>query len=303
MIKKIAAFLTLGLSLVLTQLAASAESIKIYVLQIVEHKALDSTRDGIISALKDAGYIDGKNIELRIESAQGSPALAGQVASQYLSNNPDIVVGIGTVAAQAFSRAATQGKTKLIFSSITDPLGAGLVDSLARPGRNSSGVSNFVALEPQLELFKKILPKMQKLGVLYNPGEANSVSIIEKLRVICPKYNLILVPQIASKTSDVAQNVARLTAKSDAIFISNDNTALAALPSIVKIADKAAIPVFVSDTDAVSLGAKAALGPNQYEIGRQTGRMIVRVLQGADINDIAVEFPDKTELVTNNKKE
>jgi putative ABC transport system substrate-binding protein len=142
---------------------------------------------------------------------------------------------------------------------------------------------------------------MKKLGFLYNPGEANSISLIKELEQICPKYGLELVKQVASKTGDVAQSMAALVSKSDAIFISNDSTALSAIPTIVKVATTAKIPVFVSDTDAVELGPIAALGPNQYEVGKQTGRMVLKVLKGIDINKIPIEFPKKTELYLNLK--
>lgn len=269
---------------------------KIFISKTVDHPAIDATTNGIIDELSDSGYIDGKTIELKISSAQANAALAQQIANQYLSDKPDIVVGVATISAQAFAKAAANGKVKLVFSTVTDPLSAGLVNSLDKPGRNTSGVSNFVKLEPQLELFKKSLPKMTKLGIIYNPGESNSLAIVKNLEVLCPKFGLTLVPQTANKTSEAAQATAKLAENADAIFISNDNTALAALPSIIKTANARKVPVFVSDVDAVELGAMAALGPSQYEVGRQTGRMIIRVLKGEDINNQPVEFPAKTEL-------
>ena len=190
----------------------------------------------------------------------------------------------------------------MVFSTVTDPLGASLVKSLDRPGNNISGISNFVPLEPQLELFKKIQPSLKRLGILYNPAELNSVSIVKKLEILCPKLGLALVKQTITKTSDAMQNTAKLASNVDAIFISNDNTALSALQSIIASTEKAGIPLYVSDTDAVKLGAKAALGPNQYEVGLQTARMIVRVLKGDDINNMKVEFPDKTDLVVSKSK-
>jgi putative ABC transport system substrate-binding protein len=272
---------------------------KVLISQVVEHPALNATTRGITDALAQAGFIQGKNLELRVESAQANVSLAGQIASKFVNQNADVVVGVGTISAQSFIKYASKGETKLIFSSVTDPLGAGLVKSLETPGNNTSGVSNFVELEPQLKLFETIQPKLKRLGILYNPGEVNSVSIVNKLETLAPNYNLNLVKQSVAKTADVAQNAVRLAENSDAIYIGNDNTALSSLQSVIKAAQNAKIPVYVSDTDAVEQGAVAALGPNQYEVGLQTGKMIVRVLQGADINTIPVEFPDKTELYLN----
>jgi putative ABC transport system substrate-binding protein len=275
--------------------------VKIYINQLVEHPALDATTKGIVEGLSDAGYIEDYNLDLKIESAQGNVSLAGQIANKFVSNEPDIVVGVGTVAAQSFVKYAREGKTKLIFTTITDPMGANLVSNLEQPGGNISGVSNFIPLGPQIEMFKRVKPNMQKIGFLYNPGELNSISLIKKLRKICPKHGIELISMAASKSSEVAQTAIKLSSSVDAIFISNDNTALSALPVIVKAANAQKIPVFVSDTDIVVDGAIAALGPNQYSIGRQTANMIIRVIKGEDTSKMAIEFPQETELVLNLK--
>ena len=282
--------------------SSNAFAANILISKTVDHPALDATTRGIIAGLASAGYENGRGSEIRVESAQGNASLASQISSKFVSQNPDIVIGVGTVSAQSFIKYATSGRVKMIFSTVTDPLGAGLVKSLDKPGNNISGVSNFVPLEPQLALFKEMQPGLKKLGILYNPSELNSVSIVKRLEILCPKLDLTLVKQTIAKTSDAAQNTAKLASDVDAIFISNDNTALAALQSIIAVSNKSGIPVYVSDTDAVKLGAKAALGPDQYEVGLQTARMIARVLKGGDINAMKVEFPDKTDLVVGTKK-
>ncbi|MGI4851775.1 MAG: ABC transporter substrate-binding protein [Janthinobacterium lividum] len=275
------------------------ESQKVLISQTVDHPALSATTQGIIDALSEAGFKQGQSFDIRVESAQANAALAHQIAQKFIHQNPDIVVGIGTLSAQSFAKAALQGNVKLIFSSVTDPLGAGLVTSLTKLERNTSGVSNFVDLEPQLTLFQKIQPTLKRLGFLYNPGEANSVYILKKLQHLCAQLNIDVVPQGAMKTADVPQGATKLAQNVDAIFISNDNTALSSLPSVIKIATLAKIPVYVSDTDAVAQGALAALGPNQYDVGVRTGKMIARILQGKDIAEQGVEFPQKVDLYLN----
>lgn len=272
---------------------------KVYINQLVEHPALDMTTKGIVDGLEKNGYKSGKNLDLKIESAQGNAALSTQIASKFVSQKADVVVGVATVSAQSFVKYAKENKTKLVFSTVTDPLKAGLVKTIKEPGNNTSGVSNFIDVKPQLELFKKIQPNLKKLGFLYNPSEANSIDLIKKLEVICPELGVELVLQSANKTSDVPQSAAKLASQVDAIFISNDNTALAALKTIINAANKVKIPVYVSDTDSVELGALAALGPNQYDVGLQTAEIIVRALNGEDVGSIPVEFPKKTELYLN----
>lgn len=272
---------------------------KVLISQLIEHPALDATTKGIIEGLEKNGFKRGENLDLRVESAQANAGLAAQIAGKFVAQNPDIVVGVATVSAQSFAKYAIEGRVKLVFSTVTDPLGASLVQSLDRPGNNTSGVSNFIALEPQIKLFRELQPKLKRLGFLYNPGESNSVSLVKKLEELCPPLGLALVKQTVSKTADVPQAATKLANQVDAIFISNDNTSLGALQSIVQAANKVKIPVYVSDTDAVELGALAALGPNQYEVGLQTGAMIARSLRGDNLDTMPVEFPIKMDMVLN----
>ncbi len=272
---------------------------KVYINQLVQHPALDMTTKGIIDGLAELGYINGKNLDLKIDNAQGDTILANQISARLVSLNPDVVVGNPTITAQSFVKYAKEGKVKLVFTSVTDPVGAKIVNRLDQPGDNVTGVSNFVAVEPQIEMFQKIKPTMKKLGFLYNPGELNSITLLNMLKEICPRYGLEVIGITASKTSEVYQSAVKLSLLVDAIFISNDNMALSALKTIIKAANAQQIPVFVSDTDIVKDGALAALGPNQYEIGKQTARLIARILNGEDINKMNVEFPKGTELFLN----
>ena len=278
-------------TLLLTWTAAQAElppHKKILINQIAEHPALNRTVQGIVDTLAAQGYTD-----IRIESAQAQPTLAAQIATKFVHQHPDVVVGIGTLAAQSFLKYTQNGSTTLIFSSVTDPVGAGLNSP------NISGVSNFVDLKPQLQLFKTLQPHLKRLGILYNPAELNSISLNSQLEALVPQFDIQLHKQAIMKTADVAQNATKLATQVDAIFISNDSTALSSLPSIIKAANQQNIPVYVSDTDTVSQGALAALGPNQYTVGQQTGAMIVRFLQGTPLASLSVEFPTKTELYLN----
>lgn len=281
--------------------ANSSGATKILISKTIDHPALDATTRGIMDELAKRGYKNGEGTEIRVESAQGNVPLASQIASKFVAQNPDIIVSIATVSAQSFAKYAREGKVKVVFSTVTDPIGAGLVQSLDKPENNTSGVSNFVPLEPQLKLFKQVQPGLKSLGIIYNAGELNSVSIVKKLEILCPKLGITLIKQTISKTSEASQGATKLAAKADAIFVSNDNTALGALKTIILAAEKAGKPVYVSDTDAVKLGAVLALGPNQYDVGVQTGKMIDLILKGADINNTKVEFPEKTELVINLK--
>ncbi len=264
---------------------------KVLISQVIEHPALDATTRGIIDGLAKKGYKRGENLDLRIESAQGNASLAAQIANKFAMQSPDVVVGVGTLAAQSFNKYTASGKIKLVFASVTDPTKIST--------KNTTGMSNFVNLEPQLQLFKKLQPNLKRLGILYNSGEGNSVSIVKKLEALCPQFNIVLVKQAVPKTSEVPQAANKLAADCDAIFISNDNTMLSAMQSIVKAANAKHIPLYVSDTAAVSNGAVAALGPDQYSIGVETGIMIAKILDGQEIATMPIKFPSKTDICIN----
>lgn len=292
--------LSVVLSAVLvSSISFAADMKKVYVNQIVEHPALDMTAKGIRDGLKDRGYIEGENLDFIVESAQSNVALSAQISTKFVAQKADVTVGIGTPSAQSLVKSAMDGKTKMVFSSITDPLAASLVKSLEGSNTNVTGMSNYVDVVPQLEMFKQVLPEMKKIGFIYNPGEVNSITQLADLEKAAPQFGLEVVAQSVNRTADVPQAAARLANQTDAIFIYGDNTALAALESIVIAGIKAGKPVFVADTDAVISGPLAALGPNQYQLGIDTADMIADVLDGKDINEIPVGFPDKMELVIN----
>ncbi|MDP1974426.1 MAG: ABC transporter substrate-binding protein [Alphaproteobacteria bacterium] len=269
---------------------------KLFISQFVEHPALNETTKGIVDILKK-NY--GDKIDIRVESAQANAALAQQIANKFVNQQPDIVVGVATIAAQSFAKAATLNKAKLVFSTVTDPIKAGLGQCIEKPGNNISGVSNFMPLEPQIELFLKLQPNLKKLGIIYNPGELNSIAINQKLDELLPKMGITFIKQAALKTADVPQAATKLASLVDAIFISNDGVALSALQAIIKVAQSAKMPVYVSDTDAVELGATAALGPNQYQVGAQTGEIIIRLLNGEESGSIPIQFPETKQFYLN----
>ncbi len=271
-----------------------AKSVKqVAIIQIIEHPALDATRQGILDELQN------KELKIDFQSAQGSSALATQIAQKFVGAAPAVMVGIGTTATQALISANQQHLIPIVFSSVTDPKGARIVKNLSNPEGTVTGVSNFVDPGLQFDLFKKILPNLSTIGIIYNPGEPNSVTLVAEMQKIAARKGLELIFATANTSADIAQATQTLIPKVQAIFINNDNTALSAFDSIVNISTKHRIPVFCSDLDMVDHGALAALGANQYEIGKQTGKLILKILQGESPNQIPVLFPNKTETRIN----
>jgi putative ABC transport system substrate-binding protein len=226
------------------------------------------------------------------ESAQGNPALAAQIVQKFVGQKVSMIVALGTTPAQAAAQITQNTSIPVVFSTVTDPVGAKLVLNPHNPEGNITGVSNFVPIDSQFSFFKKLLPTLKTLGIIYNPGEANSVSLMEKMNAIAPTMGLTLVPSVASKTSDVVVAAKNLMGKVDAVFVNNDNTALAAFDAVAKVCLENKTPAFVSDMDLLAHGALAVLGPDQYELGKQTAVMIIKIIKdGAPIASIPVEGP------------
>lgn len=269
-------------------------AVKVRVCKAVEHEALNSVVSGITDYLKSQ---KNKKYDISVETCQGNMALASQIIAKFADSRADVVVTIGTVPSQASYKFAKKGQIKVVFSSVTNP--GDISENLKNV--NITGVSNFVPLRPQVKLFKQIQPNLKKLGIIFNTGEANSIYIIKQLDKICKDMEIKLVVQGISKISELSQTAERLAKRVDAIFISNDNMVLSGMSNIVAIGKKNDIPVYVSDTDQVKKGCVAALGPNQYDIGLQTGKIVKCIADGGNINTIPVEYPAVTELYINTK--
>jgi len=279
----------------LTSGVAGAASVAIT--QIVEHPALDACRQGVKDELASRGFVVGKNLEWTYESAQGSPTTAAQVAKKFAGLEPDVIVAISTPSAQTVASAARS--TPLIFSAVTDPVGAKLVKNADKPGGLITGVSDLTPIGAHMDLIKRVVPSATRVGVIYNPGEANSVTLVGLVNEHAPAKGMSVVEAGATKTSDVLTAARSLVGKVDAIYIPTDNTVISALEAVIKVGMDAQIPVITGDTDSVKRGAVAALGFNYYDVGRQTGVMVARVLNGESPGDIAVEGVTKLELFVN----
>jgi putative ABC transport system substrate-binding protein len=276
---------------------AVAQEAFVAVTAIVEHPALDACRDGIRDELKAAGYEEGKNLRFVYESAQGNPGTAVQIAQKFVGDDPDVIVPISTPSAQAVVGATTE--IPVVFTAVTDPLGAKLVTSLERPGGNVTGMSDLSPIAKHLELIKEITPAAKAIGVPYNPGEANAVTLVQLLKEHAGPAGLSIVEAAAPKSSDVLAAAQSLVGKVDVIYVPTDNTIVSALEAVLKVGIDNQIPVYAGDTDSAKRGAIAALGFNYYDVGRQTGQIVLRVLKGENPGDIPVEGIEITELVVN----
>lgn len=294
---KVIATVVLAGAALLSSQSIMAKTVKVAVSQIVEHPALDATRQGLLDGLKAKGYEEGKNLEFDYKTAQGNPAIAVQIARQLVGEKPDVLVGISTPTAQALASAT---KTiPIVFTAVTDPVGAKLVSQLTQPGKNVTGLSDLSPVEQHIELIKEILPNVQSIGVVYNPGEANAVSLIELLKLSTAKHGLQLVEATALKTADVQSATQAIAAKSDVIYALIDNTVASAIEGMIVAANQANTPVFGAATSYVERGAIASLGFDYYQIGVQTADYVVAILAGKAPGTLDVQVAKGSDLVIN----
>ncbi len=287
--------LTLAMS---ASFGALAESVKsVAVTAIVEHPALDSTRDGVLEALNQAGYSQGKNLKWQYQSAQGNTGTAAQIARKFIGDRADAIVAIGTPSAQA--AVAGTKRIPIVFTAVTDPVQGQLTPSWEASGTNVTGVSDVLELSKQVELIKQVVPEAKRIGIVYNPGEANSVAVVEALKEILPQYDLSLVEAAAARSVDVGSAARSLVGKVDVIYTSTDNNVVSAYEALVKVGNDMKIPLIASDTDSVKRGAIAALGVNYYDLGLQTGRIVVRILEGENPGDIKPQTSENIQLFVN----
>ncbi|MFT5720873.1 MAG: putative ABC transport system substrate-binding protein [Motiliproteus sp.] len=288
-------FTLLGLGLL--GLPAQAAEKHVAITQIVEHPALDACRQGVQDGLAAAGYKVGDNLRWSYESAQGNPVTAAQVAKKFAGDSPDVIVAISTPSAQTV--AASARHIPLVFTAVTDPLGAKLVSNMAHPGKLITGISDLSPIDKHMELILELVPGAKRLGVLYNPGEANSVTLVNMVREEASARGMTLVEGVAIKSGDVLAAVRSLVGKVDALYVPLDNTVVSALEAVIKVAEQNDIPLISGDTDSVTRGTVAAVGFNYYDVGVQTGKMVARVLNGEAPGDIAVERVQQLELYLN----
>ena len=295
MIKKSLA--SLIAALVLTNPLAAIADKSVAITQIVEHPALDSVRKGVKDELASAGYKAGENLKWTFESAQGNSATAAQIAKKFAGKSPDVIVAIATPSAQTVAAAARN--SNIVFSAVTDPLGAKLVKNMEKPGGNITGVSDLTPIDKHMALVKRVVPSAKTVGVIYNPGEANSVTLVKLVHKYAPLQGMKVVEAGATKSSEVLSAARSLVGKADVIYVPTDNTVISAFSAVVKVGMAAKLPVIAGDTDSVKQGAIAALGFNYYDVGRQTGKIVIKVLNGTKPGDIAVQGVDKMELFVN----
>ncbi|MCS7217130.1 MAG: ABC transporter substrate-binding protein [Candidatus Bipolaricaulota bacterium] len=266
--------LVLGLLAVLG-CAGAARPLLIGITQIVDHPALNATRDGILEGLRRAGYVEGKNVQFLFANAQGDFSVAVAIAQEFRARGVDLVISITTPSSQAAVQVFKDTRVPVIFSAVTDPVGAGIAGY-----PNVTGASDLIDVRADVALLLKLIPGLRRLGQIYNPGEANSAILTEMTKRACAELGIELVLAAANSTAEVPLAAQALVGRVDALYCTTDNTVAAALDAVVAISKAHRIPFLFADPTSLERGVLVCTGFDYFDHGLLTAEIVVRVLQG-----------------------
>ncbi|WP_225046692.1 ABC transporter substrate-binding protein [Lacticaseibacillus kribbianus] len=275
---------------------ATDGTVRIGVLQLIDQTALTDARKGFTQALAEAGY-KGKKVEIDYVNAQGDQANLKTMSQRLAKDGNDVNLAIATPAAQALLKE--DQKTPMVFTAVTDPKAAGLVADLKAPDKNVTGVVDLVDIPAQIRYMHNLFPKAKTVGMIYNAAEQNSIVQIKAAEKAAKKLGLKVTKRTVASTNDVQQAMESLAGHSDVIYAPTDNTVAAAMATVGKVSLAKKVPVVPAASTMVKDGGVANIGIDYKDLGRQTGRLAVKILKGQKVNKLAVETPAKVTVIEN----
>jgi putative ABC transport system substrate-binding protein len=261
------------------------KTIKIGIIQPIEHPSLNQIREAVIEGLEEEGLKD--MVEITYKDAQGDPSNINTIISQFVGDEMNIIVPIATSPAQ--SAAAATKDIPVVFAAVSYPVEAGLVTDTSNPEANITGVSDAIDVNEIFDLAKTLTPDVDTFGFIYNSGEVNSVSAIEMAKKYCDDNGLEYVESTITNSSELLQATQSLVGKVDAIFTPTDNTVASAMPILSAEAIKSGIPVYTGADSMVGDGGLATVGVDYTLLGKQVANMVKRIIDGEEISNIPVE--------------
>lgn len=298
--KRLNLVILVGLVIGLCTVAVGAAPLKIGISKFVEHPALDAVEQGIIDALTAAGYERDVDVEYLLSSAQADYAVGISIAQTFQAQNVDLVVAIATPTAQAAVEVYRGSDVPVIYAACTDPVGAGLVLSATDPSGNENvtGVSDMIPVAAHLSLLKDLLPNLAKVGIIYNAGEANSVTLTNMALDAAPALGIEIITATADSTANVPLAAQSLVGRVDAYYVTTDNTVVSAIDSVLAASQEAGVPFLVADPTSIG-HATVAAGFDYYVHGTTVGDVIDQVLSGALPNEIPMTLQADAEIHLN----
>lgn len=261
--------------------AAGGEAYTVGISQFAEHGSLDNCREGFIAGLKEAGISeDDGNLKVLYQNAQTDTGTAGTIADSFVSQNVNLICAIATPSAAAAYNATMSTDIPVVYTAISDPLQAGLINEDGTNVGNITGSSDKLPVEEQLKMIRQMLPDAKKIGILYTTSEANSISTIATYKELASQYDFEIVDTGINTIADVDLAAADLVSKVDCICNLTDNTVVEALQTVLDKANNQKIPVFGSEIEQVKNGCVASMGIDYFQLGKETGLMAAKILKG-----------------------
>lgn len=293
----------MAVSVVLTGCGGSGgsddETVKIGLVQLVEHTSLDQIRESIIAQLEEDGYVDGENIVIDYKNAQNEQSNLKTICQGFVADDVDIIVAITTPATQV-----AMGETDeipIVFSAVTDPVAAEVVADMEKPGGNVTGTSDVISVDKIMGLAQEITPGFKTIGALYNSSETNSVSAIEALKEYAEANDLKVEESAITSANEIQPAAQNLAKKCDIVFSPTDNTVASAIATANQVFTEAKVPFYVGADSMVKDGAFATYGVDYEYLGQETAKMIIEIINGADPAEMPVRTMDEMAIYINSQ--
>ena len=261
--------------------------LKIGIIQYMSHPSLDNCYNGVISALESSGL--QYTVDYQIGSGNSADSDCTNFAKNMVAANYDMIIAIATPAAKSAFAATDDTEIPVIFCAVSDPVAAGLVESMDAPGYLCTGTSDVLDLEAQVALIKAMQPEVKSIGILYTSSEDNSITNLKNFKAVCDKEGIEVVATAVQGASDIPSAAEELASKVDCINNFTDNNVVNNLSVVLTAADKYGIPVYGSEEEQVINGCLASVSIDYVALGKVTGEMAVSVLKGEDASTMAVK--------------
>lgn len=276
--------------------ATAEEPLTIGIVQLADNGAFTEMREGFINRMRELGYDESK-LTFVYQNAQGNASNLNTICQDMVNQQVDMIVPIVTPATQAVVNL--QSDIPVVFISVTDPVAAGVMSSMDKPDKNATGTSNLVPVDEIFKLANQLTPQVKTYGILYNTGESNAVTTVEKAKEYLEANGYQYVEATVTNSSEIQQAAQSLTGKVDAFYIPIDSMVQSAMPQVAQIAKDAKIPVYGSSLVMVSSGALATVSVSDTEIGRMSADLADQYFKGTPIEEIPAVTLDTFTTIIN----
>lgn len=275
--------------------------VHIGITQLMTNPGIDAIRKGFLDEMAKLGYKEGDNVTYDQQNSQGDNATSQSIAKKFVNNKLDLIFAITTPTAQVCAKEVKGTNIPLVFGAVTDPIAAGLVNSMDKPGGNITGTSDKWPTDAQFDLLLQLVPTVKRIGVVYNPGETNSEANMKEVEKVCTSKNLQLVKVTVSNTNEVYAAAKSLVGKIDAFYVSADNTVITAMDAVIKVSEKNKIPLLPGVSSNVEQGGFGTLGPDYFDVGVESAKIADQIIKGKKPADIPVSTAKNFEYFFNLK--